>query len=227
MSRLKWFFDKLVDIIVGVIAGFLLYLIVGGYISQPLSEISPRLPTLLTVSLVLTIIGGFFYRLFKSVKSHRFIERASRDLNDFLAQWDKLHEALIEAIDSRREKAIAKFENIRTRLQYDYTAHKVASAVKVMRYARVDRVQGVVIRNYDVIGNLIAESPFIRMREWYNVNYMYRNFNRDWDIGRTILVSTFGYFDKYRLSLIHRLYYALRFVPFPEIEKQNSTEKSL
>ena len=94
-----------------------------------------------------------------------------------------------------------------------------------MRYDYVDRFHGIAIRNYDVIGNLILKSPFTRM-QWFNVEFMYRDFKEDWDVGRTILVSTIGYFDKYRLSLIHRLYWVLRLVPFPKTEKQNSTGKA-
>jgi hypothetical protein len=226
LSKLKWLLEKLADIAVSVIAGIVLYLILGGYISQPLSEISPHLPTLLTVSLVLTIVFGFFYRLFKSVGFHRFIERVSLDVIDFLQKWDKLHETLAKAKDSRKPKDVNKFEEMRTQLQYDYRAHRISSAVSFIRFGYIDRIQGVAIRNYDVIGNLLAESPFIKMREWLNVSYMYSDFTRDWDVGRTILVSTLGYFDKNRRSLIHRLYWMLRLVPFPEIEKQSSTQKS-
>lgn len=223
MSKLKWLLEKLANIAFDVIAGYLLYLIVGGYISQPLSELYPHLPTLLVVSLVISIVVGFFYRFYKSLKFHRFIERIWSNLIDFLRNWDKLHDALDEAVKSRKNKAIKKFEDIRTQLQYDYVSQEVTSAVKVMKYERIDRVLGVHIRNYDVIGNLLAESPFIKMREWFNVNFVYRDFTRDWDIGRTILVGSIGYFDKYRKSVTHQLYWILRLIPFPKIKNTQTS----
>lgn len=219
MSRLKWFFEKLTDIAVSVIAGIVLYLILGGYISQPLSEISPHLPSLLTVSLVLAIVVGFLYRFYKSVKYHRLLERISSSLISFLRDWDKLREAMDNAVQSQTQKAVNEFEGIRTKLQYDYTAQEVSSAVKPMKYERIDRFLGVRIRNYDVIGNLLVESPFIKMRDWLNVKYMYRDFIRDWDIGRTILVSMIGYVDKHRKSITHQLYWILRLVPSSKTEE--------
>jgi len=56
--------------------------------------------------------------------------------------------------------------------------------------------------------------------KWFNVRFMYDDFKRDWDIGRTIIVSTIGYFDKYRESLTHLLYWNLRLVPYPKIAKK-------
>lgn len=217
---MKWFLEKLANIVFDVIAGYLLYLIVGGYISQPLSKLHPYLPNLLIVSLTVSIVVGFIYRFYKSLRFHRFIERISSNLIDFLRNWDELRNALDKAVQSRKQQAINEFEDIRTKLQYNYVAQEVTSAVRVMRYERIDRVLGVRIKNYDVIGNLLAESPFIKMRGWLNVEYMYRNFTRDWDIGRTILVASIGYFDKHRKSLTHQLYWILRLVPFPKIEKQ-------
>ena len=227
LSRLKWLFDKLIDFFIGVIAGYVLYLILGGYITQPLSEIFPHLPILLTVSLIFAIVSVSFYRFYKSVKFHRFIERTSRNLADFLEKWDELHRALTEAIDSREQRAIKEFEDIRAHLLYDYSSRGISSAVRGMRVRYVDEIQNVDDRNYDVVGNLLAQSPFIRMREWFNVNFMYNEFRRNWDIGRTVLVSTIGRFDKYRFGLTHRSYWVLRLVPFPEVEKQNSTEEAL
>jgi len=219
MSKLKWFFEKFIDIVVDIIAGFLLYLILGEYISEPLAEIYPHLPTLLVISLGLTIVAGFSYRLFKSVKFHRFVERNSSNLLDFLKKWDELHEALIKAMDSRKSKAINRFENIREQLLYDYSANEIVYAVKVKKFNYVDRIQGVAVRNYDVIGNLLTASPFVKMRDWLNVHFMYNDSKRDWDIGRGILVSVIGYNDKFRRNAIHKLYWILRLVPFPKIEE--------
>jgi hypothetical protein len=36
MAKAKWFFEKTVDIIVDIIGGLVLYLIVGGYITESL-----------------------------------------------------------------------------------------------------------------------------------------------------------------------------------------------
>ena len=214
LSKLKWSLEKLANIAFDVVAGYILYLIVGGYISQPLSEISPLLPTLLVVSLLFSVSVGFFYRLYKSIKFHRFIERTTNNLFDFLKEWDKLHSALIKAVESRKDSEINEFENLRAQLQYDFVANEVTSAVKVMKYDRIEPMLGLHIKNYDVIGNLLAESPFIKMREWFNVNYMYNDFKKDWDSGRTILVSSIGYFDKHRKNITHRLYLRLHLLPF-------------
>lgn len=217
MSKLKWFLEKLVDVVFDVVAGIILYLIVGGYISQPLSEIFPQLPTILTVSVVLAIIVGFLYRLFKSIRFHRFIERTCHNLVNFLRKWDELNDAFDEAINSRAQEAIARFENHRAWLLYTYP--KVSSATKITKYSYIDRIQGIAIHNYDIIGNLIAKSPFIGL-EWFNIEFACRDFKKKWDRGRTILVYTIGYFDHYRQNTVHKIYWILRLVPFLKT-KQN------
>ena len=212
MSRLRWVLEKLSDIVVDLIAGIVLYLILGGYISQPLKEVSPYLPNLLVVSLVLTIVIGFLYRFFKSVKFHRFIERTYSDLVDFLKNWDKLYHTFIKVVDSRGQTSTKEFEDTRAGLLYSYPK---ISTVKVTKYAYVDRILGIYERDYDVIGNLLMKSPFTRM-EWFNIDYIRKDFKEQWDVGRTILIRTIGYFDKCRLGLIHQLYWMLHLVPFPK-----------
>ena len=151
MSKLKWLLEKLADVAFDVIAGYLLYLIIGGYISQPLSELHPYLPTVLAASLIISIVVGFLYRFYKSIRFHRFIERVSSSLIDFLRNWDNLKNAMDKAIQSQNQQAIKEFEDIRTKLQYDYVAQDIISVVKVMKYERIDLILGVHIRNYDVI----------------------------------------------------------------------------
>jgi len=221
LSRTKWFLGKLADIAVDIIAGILLYLILGEYIYQPLSEISPYLPTLLAVALVFTIICGFLFRLFKSVKFHRFVERTLFNLVEFLQKWNELNEAFDEAITSRNQEAIARFESHRAWLLYTYP--KVSSATKITRYSYIDRIQGITVHNYDIIGNLIAKCPFIGI-QWFNVDFASRDFKRQWDMGRTVLISTIGYFDCYRNSLMHKIYRIFHLVPILDMQKTNSIE---
>jgi len=179
LSKLKWLLEKLADVAFDVIAGYLLYLIIGGYISQPLSELHPYLPTVLAASLIISIVVGFLYRFYKSIRFHRFIERVSSSLIDFLRNWDNLKNAMDKAIQSQNQQAIKEFEDIRTKLQYDYVAQDIISVVKVMKYERIDLILGVHIRNYDVIGNLLMESPFVKIRNWLGADYIYRVFLRD------------------------------------------------
>jgi len=62
------------------------------------------------------------------------------------------------------------------------------------------------------------ESPFVKIRNWLGADYIYRVFLRDWDVGRTILVASIGYIDKYRKNLTHQIYWILRLVPYPKAE---------
>jgi len=219
---LKWLLEKLANIVFDVISGYILYLIVGGYISQPLSELHPYLPTLLASSLIITIIVGFFYRLYKSVKFHRFIERMSNNLADFLENWYKLRDTMHEAFQSRNQQAINEFEKVRIQLQYDYTSKDVASAVKIIKSGHVDPILGIIIRNYDVIGNLLMNSPFTDMQYGLFTDIIYKDFIKNWDAGKSIIVVVIGHFDKFRKTLTHKLYWILRLVPFPKLkETQN------
>jgi len=221
LASLKWVFEKFVDIAVDVVAGIILYLILGGYISQPLSIIFPQLPSILAVTLVLAVVLGFIYRFYKSVRFHRFIETTYSNLFDFLKDWDKLGNAFNRAINSHNEDlpAIKEFEDTRTLLLYRYP--KISSAAKLTSYDYIDRFQGVVVKNYDVIGNHLAKSPFTRM-EWFNMGYASKDFNEGWDSGRTVLVATIGYFDCYRQGTLHIIYWDLHLVPFPKKKEQEN-----
>ena len=122
-------------------------------------------------------------------------------------------------MNSRNQQAIKEFEDTRTLLQYEYP--KVNSATRLQRYSLIDRAQGVKFNNYDVIGNLLVKSPFNRM-EWFNVSFVQKDFKEQWDVGRTILVSTIGNFDCYRNGKTHLLYWVLRLVPIIKNEKHDS-----
>jgi len=220
LAKAKWLLGRIVDIIIDVVAGILLYLILGGYVSQPLLAISPYLPTLLIISLVFAVIVGFVHRVFKSVKFHGFAERARHDLVDFLHNWDKLNNAFIGAANTRSPEDVGKFEDIRAGLQYSYP--KIALAVKMSsQYSYMDHIRGIAIHNYDVIGNLLVKSPFTGM-EWFNVSFINREFKEQWDIGRHILISTIGSFDCVRQSTMHQLYWVLHFVPILETQEKAS-----
>jgi len=222
-SKLKWILGKIADIVFDIVAGIFLYLILGGYISQPFSEISPYLPSLLAVSLFLAIVAGIFYRFFKSVRFHRFVERVSNDLTVFLKSWDEFNNLFVEVSSSRLEdtKLLQKFEDTRTGLQYTYP--KIASAVGITKYHHVDHIRGISVQNYDVIGNLLVKSPFTGMK-WFNREYVYQEFKGSWDTGRTILVYTIGYFDEFRKSAVHQLFWLLRLVPMPKKINQNKDD---
>lgn len=224
MSKARWVLDKIGDIIVDVIAGFVLYLILGGYISQPLLATSPYLPTLLIVSLALAIVIGFIQRVFKSVKFHVFVERSGRDLMEFLHNWDELINDFTHAENARYSdstgEAIKKFEDTRAMLQYNYP--KIALAVKISsRYSYVDRIQGISVQDFDVIGNLLLKSPFIG--EWSSSSYADREFRKRWDTGRHILVTTIGSLDVFRQSKIHQFYWIVHFVPILEPQIKTSS----
>jgi hypothetical protein len=108
LSKAKWFVEKLGDLVFDVIGGIILYLILGGYISEPLSAIFPQLPSILIVALVLAIVSGFSYRFYKSVRFHRFVEKSAVRMIEFLHNWDKLHTAFLEAQDSDDPKKICR-----------------------------------------------------------------------------------------------------------------------
>jgi len=211
LSRLKWVAEKLADIVVDIIAGVALYFILGGYLSRPLSEISPTLPSLLSVTLVLAIFVGFFYRFFKSVKFHRFIEHTAFELLEFLQKWNLLYEEYTKAIESQSTK---EFEENRLLLLYKYP--QIKSALSGMSLTIIDPLLGITINNYDVIGNLLGKSPFVGRERFHD--YGGQNFGEKWDNGRTALVSAIGRLDKIREGLIHRFYLRLHLVPFREIE---------
>lgn len=220
MAKAKWFLDRIADVLVALIAGLLLYLIVGGYVAQPLNQVSPYLPTLLIVSIILAIIGVFLYRFVKSVMFHRFVESNYQDLFSYLKKWDDLNNACVLAIDERlNAQKIGDFETIRATLLYDYP--KIKQAVKTQSYSRIDRMYRVAIHDYDVIGNLLATSPFTRM-QYYNAEYEYRDFKENWDIGRTILISAIGLFDTIRINTLHSIYINLHLVPVPKELKKKS-----
>lgn len=223
MSKLKWILGKTADIVFDVVAGIFLYLILGGYISQPFSEISPYLPGLLAVSLFLSLVAGILYRFLKSVRFHRFVEREFNDLILFLKSWDELSSLFVGVMGSSQEdtKLLQRFEDTRAQLQYDYP--KIASAVGMTKYSYVDSIRGISVQNYDVIGNLLAKSPFTGM-QWFQREYVHRDFKESWDIGRTVLVYTIGFFDKFRKSAVHELFWVLRLVPMPKQENQTNRE---
>lgn len=216
MAKTKWFFEKLIDIAVDVVAGIFLYLIVGGYITQPLAEISPYLPTVLVISLIFAVLVGFFYRFFNSVKFHRFAERTFFDLFEFLHNWDDLNIAYLKASRSLLARDIKKFEDKRTLLIYNYPM--VASVLKLTKCSYIDNLRGITVQDYDFIGNFLMQ---FSGRDKLT-SFEYDEFKKQWDKGRTIIVTTLGLFDYYRKTSIHSLYWILHIVPFP---KQSSDSK--
>lgn len=211
MSRFKWVLEKLADIVVDIIAGVALYFILGGYLSQPLSEISPSLPSLLLVTLVLAILVGFSYRFFKSVKFHRFIEHTAFDLLEFLQKWNLLYEEHAKVVESKSTK---EFEENRLWLLYKYP--QIKSALRGMSLTIFDPLLGITINNYDVIANLLGQLSHARRGRFDG--YGGEDFGEKWDTGRTALITAIGRLDMIRGGFIHRLYLALRLVPFREVE---------
>lgn len=207
---LKRIFEKLTDVVFDIIAGIILYLILGGYIYQPLSQISPKLPTLLVVSLVIAVVLGFLYRTYKSIRFHRFVERSANVLHDFLEKWNELYRAFDDSIHTKDSKAISKFEEIRCWIQYNYP--KIQNTVRSLsRYSYYDPISGILVRDYDVIANLVSKSPFIRM-EWFNIDYIEKEFKELWDAGRTTLLYAIGCLDEIRRGILHSIYRLLHLI---------------
>ena len=138
---------------------------------------------------------------------------------DFLHNWDELRKAFFEADNSEEDpQKRQQFEDVRATLQYGYP--KIESSAIVTRYAYADHIRGIMIRNYDVIGNFLLKSPFAG-REWFRSGYARREFEEQWDTGRTILVQSIGFFDCYRQSTTHLLYWILHLVPKPKKKEKN------
>lgn len=211
---LRWIFERLANVVFDVIAGIILYLILGGYIYHPLSQISPQIPTLLAVSLILAIVLGFIYRLFKSLQFHRFVERSVQSLHNFLEKWNELGKAFVNVLGTKNPETISKFEEIRGWILYHYP--KVQRIVKSLsRYSYYDPISGILVRDYDVIANLVSKSPFTRM-EWFNINYIEEEFKEGWDAGRSALVYAIGCLDQIRNGTIHSIYRLLHLVPISD-----------
>ena len=190
MPRLTWLLDKVTDLVIAVASGIVLYLILGGYISEPLAEIYPSLPTILIVSLVLAITVNIVYRFYKSVKFHRFVERTAVNLADYIERYVQLINCYNKASSSLLDRDIKEFDGIRIELLYSYP--KIASAARITRMSYVDNLRGISVQNYDVIGNFLAKSPFVHDR--LQMSYQKSDFEAEWDKGRTVLLSSLGFF---------------------------------
>jgi len=110
LSRVKWLLNRLIDILVDIIAGLLLYLLIGDYVSKPLSTAFPYLPTLLTVLIVLTMLRVHL-QVLQILKFHRYVEEVSPNLDIFMVDWDKLYSTFVDVASSR--KARKEFEDVR------------------------------------------------------------------------------------------------------------------
>ncbi|MEM3104494.1 MAG: hypothetical protein QXD69_03200 [Candidatus Bathyarchaeia archaeon] len=206
----RWVLERLANVVFDVIAGIILYLILEGYISHPLSQLSPQIPALLAVSLILAIVLGFLYRLFKSIQFHRFVEKSAHSLRIFLEKWDELGKLFVDVVSNKNSETISKFEEIRSWVQYNYP--NVQRLVKgLSRYSYYDPISGILVRDYDVIANLVSKSPFTRM-EWFNIHYIEEEFKEQWDIGRTVLLYAIGCLDQIRNGITHSIYRLLHIV---------------
>ncbi|MGD9130256.1 MAG: hypothetical protein PVH73_01620 [Candidatus Bathyarchaeota archaeon] len=227
-SRLKRALKELaINIIADFVAAVILYLILEEYISEPLSQIFPFLPTLLVVSLVLATIGGLFYRLYHSVKFHRFVEKTANNIHSFTSQWMRLNEAFREAVNSYGQpnynKRVQEFEEVRLRLVYEYP--RINSLLRG-RFGFIDNIRGVIVRDYDVIANLLMVCPFNNL-DPMNRRFIVRDFNQSWDTGRTALVNTLGAFNETRVEFIHQVYWRLRLVPrSSSLDSQNNQNEN-
>ncbi len=202
--------DVVVDIAAAFISGFILYYYFGGKIEDFLVKIYPDLPRLFYSSIIVAFIGALFYKFIKSIRYRRNLERTFFDIHSFLRDWDALREAFHKAVQNRSDVDLNEFEAIRTRLLFNYP--KISSIASTMRYEIIDRVRGVHLRNYDVIGNLLAQSPFSGT-QWFQIGYKSREFVEAWDRGRTILVAILVRLDIQWNSVWHRLLQIIRLVP--------------
>lgn len=218
--------EILIAIIVDVVAGYIIYLLLGEQIFNILRSFFPNFPQILIAPFIFATLGYFLYKLYTSVKYRRQLEKTISDLYNFLLNWDKLGSAFQNTMSTDSDDDRNAFEKIRAELLYNYP--KITSITSTMRYEIVDRIIGVHIRNYDVIGNLLATSPFIGL-QWFQKDIVSREFMENWDRGRAILVSLIGHLNIQRNKIRHRLLQIFRFVPRlpPERFKENENTREL
>lgn len=215
-SRLKRTLKELaINIIADFVAAVILYLILEEYVSEPLSQIFPFLPTLFVISLVFATVGGLVYRFYNSIKFHRFVETNAINIDSFITNWIKLNNSFHESLNAFRQanydEKIDEFEELRMRLLYDYP--KVSSPIRrFQRYYYVDRIRGIIDRNYDVIGNLLVRCPFTKL-DSFNKERKAEEFLDSWDTGRTLLVYAIGVLDETRQGFMHSVYWKLKLIP--------------
>ena len=121
MSKVFDFLWKIIEgIFVSVISAYILFFFLGGQVTSLLESYFPALPLLLTASLILAIVGTLLYRLYKSVRYRRGLERRTYNVYTFLKDWDALNDSFHKAMETNSNENYKEFESIRTRLLYNY-----------------------------------------------------------------------------------------------------------
>lgn len=149
------------------------------------------------------------YYAYKSVLYHRKIEKTVLDLIEFLKKWDELIKSYHYAIENNTQETIQKFEDVRTDLIYSF--HSIKHIILRHNLTMIDYTEKIQVNKYDFIGNLLQSSPFIESRMFSDIKN--REYFKNLDRGRTLIVASLGEFNPLRSLFYHKLYQTFHLVP--------------